>query len=234
MTVDMDSKNADEPQQQTTKGDVGFVILRYNDKLDPEHLVFEPQKRGETVRIKYKKDGKPKILYLQSAPSYVRTPLIVEGQLQTTIDFDLCEMSSDKNREFVRKLRTVETAMKTYLAKTGSEDTDAFNLDNLLKSSLRVLTKTSRKRMPAFRISTNSFDTKAIFGNVTPGEDADVVEDARANFIVEVFGLKSVKKSGIAQGLWRLSQLKVLEDKAEERADANMLGPECAFEEEDE
>jgi hypothetical protein len=73
------------------KAEEGYVIIRTNDPVEPENIVFEQQKRGDTIRIKYKVGGKPKIMYLQSAPSYVRTPLLVEGALQSTVDFDLCE-----------------------------------------------------------------------------------------------------------------------------------------------
>lgn len=224
----------EETAVPSSKQETGFVILRYGDKLDPDNIIFEQQKRGETVRVKYRKDGRAKILYLQSSPTYVRTPLLIDGQLQSTIDFDLCEMVSDRNTEFVKKIRTIETAMKTYLAKLAGEDPNEMNMDTLMKSNLRMLTKTSRKRIPAFRISTNNFDQKAIFGKVTPSSDDTVTEDARVNFIVEVYGLKSVKKNGIAQGLWRLSQLKILEEKSEQVSDLNTLGAESAFEEEDE
>jgi hypothetical protein len=150
--MDTTEQQADKCQ----KVEEGFVIVRNNDPFDPDSLVFEHQKRGDTIRIKYKVGGKPKILYLQSAPSYVRTPLLVEGQLQSTVDFDLCESADSGNQEFVKKIRAIEKKVKEYLAKTGGDETDVYDPDSLLKSSLRVLTKTHRKRIPAFRVSTNS------------------------------------------------------------------------------
>lgn len=214
------------------KPEEGYVIVRSSDALDPENIVFEPQKRGDTIRIKYKAGNKPRILYLQSAPSYVRTPLLVDGVLQSTVDFDLCESASAANMEFAKKVRAIEKKAKEYLARSGNEEADVFDPESLLKSSLRVLTKTHRKRIPAFRVSTNSFNTKAIFGEVDPAEP-DVVEDSRVLFIAELFGLKSLKKNGVSVLLWRLSQLKVTKEKPEEKPDGNVLGVEDAFGEDD-
>lgn len=221
-----DASGSDKPE-------LGYVILRHTDVLDPGNIVFEPVKRGDNLRIKYRHNGKLKILYLQSGPSYTRTPLVVDGALQSTIDFDLCELTNPKSAEFVKKVKIVEQRMIEYLSKTGGDDADVYNQSNLLKSSLRMLTKVSRRRMPAFRISTNSFDTKAVFGKVDTTEDAFVTEEASVQFIIEVYGLKMTRKNGLALGLWRLSQLKVVEDKTVESPSFETLGVDDAFVDDD-
>lgn len=229
-SLDMASTEAEGVDNQ--KQEEGYVIVRSTDIIDPDNIVFEPQKRGDTIRIKYKVGGKAKILYLQSAPSYVRTPLLVDGTLQSTVDFDLCESASTANMEFAKKVRAIEKKAKEYLSKAGGDDADVYDPDSLLKSSLRVLTKTHRKRIPAFRVSTNSFNTKAIFGEIDPAEP-DVAEDARVLFIAELFGMKSIKKNGVSVLLWRLSQMKVTKEKTEEKTDGNVLGVEDAFGDDD-
>jgi hypothetical protein len=188
-----------------------YVILRFKDGLDENELSFDPRSSAkDLIKVKVTEDDRKKTLYLQSAPCTMRSPLIIDGETQKYVDFDLWETSSKQSREFVRKVEAIEAKVVEVLTRTLDTQQEPENAKRILKTSLRILQKAKKASMPAFRLSTEAFNNEGIF-NAT-GRDLSELEDARVQFIAELSGVKVAKRNGLAVCVWKLSQLRILPD----------------------
>jgi hypothetical protein len=207
----IDSTVAKAPNAASSTSDRNYVIMRFKNELDENALTVDARGSAkDLLKVKYKDGEKNKTLYLQSASCTLRSPLTIDGTMQHWCDFDLWETSSKQSREFVRKIEAIERKVVEFLARTVDRDSETESSKRLLKSSLRTLQKAKKASMPAFRLSTEDFQDEGLFGS--EGKDATNLEDVRVQFIAELAGVKVAKRNGLAQCLWKLSQLRVLPD----------------------
>jgi vacuolar-type H+-ATPase subunit I/STV1 len=188
-----------------------YTILRYKDDLDENALSMDARGSAkDLIKVKYRTGDKRKTIYLQSASCTLRSPLTVDGETQKYVDFDLWETSSKQNREFVRKIESIEHKVVEFLSRNIERETEGESAKRLLKSSLRTLQKAKKASMPAFRLSTEDFYDEGLFN--TEGKDVADLEDVRVQFIAELAGVRVARRNGLAVCVWKLSQLRVLPD----------------------
>jgi hypothetical protein len=152
-----------------------YVILRFKDGLDENELSFDPRSSAkDLIKVKVTEDDRKKTLYLQSAPCTMRSPLIIDGETQKYVDFDLWETSSKQSREFVRKVEAIEAKVVEVLTRTLDTQQEPENAKRILKTSLRILQKAKKASMPAFRLSTEAFNNEFPDSTATHGERAQL------------------------------------------------------------
>lgn len=195
----------------SASGERNYVILRYKDDLDENALAMDARGSAkDLIKVKYRVTDRKKTIYLQSASCTLRSPLTVDGETQKYVDFDLWETSSKQNREFVRKIESIEHKVVEFLSRSIERETEGESAKRLLKSSLRTLQKAKKASMPAFRLSTEDFYDEGLFN--TEGKDVADLEDVRVQFIAELAGVRVARRNGLAVCIWKLSQLRVLPD----------------------
>jgi hypothetical protein len=207
--------------EKTHVPSLGYKIFRHKDDLDPSKLTFKPRRSNkDALKVRYGGDA----VYVQTNSCFLKTCLVYDGEVQKSVDLEMFEMRSDKHKEVVHKLRSIEEAAEAHL-KTLM---DTPGETALLKSSLCTLQRSAKGSQPTFRVSGENLSLEDIQttearNNVEPGTPVMVM--------LELAGLRR-NAEGRGVLLWSLYQVKVLQD-PEKGDDAHGRPPKAEWGEED-
>lgn len=180
---------------------LGYKIFRNRDPLEASKLTFEPRKSNkDALKVRYDGD----VVYIQTNSCFLKTCLVYDGEVQKNVDLEMFEQRSDKHKEVVHKLRSIEEAADAFLKTL----TEASSGSNLLKSSLRTLQRSAKGSQPTFRMSAENLSLEDI-----QGTDArnDVEPGTPIMAMLELAGLRrNAEGKGVLS--WSLYQVKVLQD----------------------